>query len=237
MQKKYIVLIFAVVVIMVAGLLGIRFFSGEDNWICENGQWIKHGNPSAPMPTQGCGKNESQTSDAGETESTSIENRNQEIQQNDSNESPQAIGGQKDEHGCLGPAGYSWCPSTEKCQRMWEEYCEEFKENYRGNENVKVTLPAPNSEIKSPLTITGEAKGAWFFEASFPIKIEDQNGNILGQGIAQAKSDWMTEDFVPFEATISFDAKGNTKGYIVLEKDNPSGLSQNDQNVKIPIVF
>ncbi len=41
------------------------------------------------------------------------------------------VGGDKDEHGCIGSAGYSWCPSTQKCQRMWEEYCEEFKENFR----------------------------------------------------------------------------------------------------------
>ncbi len=33
------------------------------------------------------------------------------------------IGGQKDEHGCLGPAGYSWCPSKNKCLRTWEEAC------------------------------------------------------------------------------------------------------------------
>lgn len=46
------------------------------------------------------------------------------------------IGGDKDEHGCLGPAGYSWCPSTEKCQRMWEEYCEEYKDQYRSENNM-----------------------------------------------------------------------------------------------------
>jgi len=43
------------------------------------------------------------------------------------------IGGQKDRHDCLVPAGYQWCPSTNKCQRMWEEYCEEYKDQYRGD--------------------------------------------------------------------------------------------------------
>lgn len=32
-----------------------RIFSPEDDWICENGQWIRHGNPSASEPTSGCG--------------------------------------------------------------------------------------------------------------------------------------------------------------------------------------
>jgi hypothetical protein len=37
-------------------------------------------------------------------------------------ESP-IIGGQRDEYGCLGPAGYSWCVPKQKCLRVWEEPC------------------------------------------------------------------------------------------------------------------
>lgn len=33
------------------------------------------------------------------------------------------IGGQKDVHGCLIAAGYSWCESKQKCLRLWEEDC------------------------------------------------------------------------------------------------------------------
>ena len=34
------------------------------------------------------------------------------------------IGGDKDEHGCIGSAGYSWCESKQKCLRVWEEDCD-----------------------------------------------------------------------------------------------------------------
>lgn len=34
------------------------------------------------------------------------------------------IGGQKDDHGCLIAAGYSWCEVKDKCLRVWEEDCE-----------------------------------------------------------------------------------------------------------------
>jgi len=27
----------------------------EDAWICKNGEWVKHGNPSNPIPTEPCG--------------------------------------------------------------------------------------------------------------------------------------------------------------------------------------
>jgi len=33
------------------------------------------------------------------------------------------IGGDKDEHECLGSAGYSWCEAKQKCLRVFEEWC------------------------------------------------------------------------------------------------------------------
>lgn len=33
------------------------------------------------------------------------------------------LGGDRDEHGCVGSAGYAWCESAQKCQRSWEEAC------------------------------------------------------------------------------------------------------------------
>jgi len=33
------------------------------------------------------------------------------------------VGGDRDEHGCIGSAGYSWCEPKNKCLRIWEEAC------------------------------------------------------------------------------------------------------------------
>ena len=33
---------------------------------------------------------------------------------------PSAVGSDRDEHGCIGSAGYQWCARTEKCERPWE---------------------------------------------------------------------------------------------------------------------
>ena len=54
-MKKYLVIFLIIILVGLAFVLAVRFFSGEDNWICENGQWIKHGNPSVPMPKAKCG--------------------------------------------------------------------------------------------------------------------------------------------------------------------------------------
>jgi len=43
--------------------------------------------------------------------------------QNDSNQGTGALGGDRDKHGCIGSAGYSWCLAKQKCLRTWEENC------------------------------------------------------------------------------------------------------------------
>jgi len=249
------------------------------------------------------------------------------------------IGGDKDDHGCLIGAGYSWCPSTEKCQRMWEEYCEEYKEQFRSDiidcvsfgpeecpsecvvcppcpecssiscqteefcedmgidrnwyekikEKIKSDIeitsfddcvragnlvlesyprqcvasngitfieiindksdliwlysPQPEEEIESPLKIQGKARGNWFFEASFPVILTNWDGLIIAEGYATANpsdgGDWMTEDFVPFEAELEFtaDTSVSNRGALILKKDNPSGLPENDDALEITVFF
>lgn len=104
-------------------------------------------------------------------------------------------------------------------------------------EAVVVVSPLPNSVINSPVVIKGKARGLWFFEASFPVKIVDANGQELGIVPAQAQADWMTEDFVPFEVTVGFNQPSTSSGFIVLSRDNPSGLPKNDAEVRLPIRF
>lgn len=102
---------------------------------------------------------------------------------------------------------------------------------------IKVVSPQKNSVIQSPVVITGEARGYWFFEASFPIDIKDSNGEVIGGGIATAQGEWMTEDFVPFTANISFTSPQTATGSIVLKKDNPSGDPIRDDALVLPVSF
>ncbi|MDR3643095.1 MAG: hypothetical protein P4L74_05740 [Candidatus Doudnabacteria bacterium] len=54
MNKKYL-LILVLIIVVIGTLFIAKIISPEDTWLCQNGQWIKHGNPSAPMPETGCG--------------------------------------------------------------------------------------------------------------------------------------------------------------------------------------
>jgi len=96
----------------------------------------------------------------------------------------------------------------------------------------------PNQVVTSPLKITGEVRGNWMFEANLPIVIVNWDGLITAEGHGTAKSDWMTTDFVPFEATIEFIKPDYGKnGALIFRKDNPSGLPQNDAAYELPISF
>lgn len=103
---------------------------------------------------------------------------------------------------------------------------------------ITVTSPKPGDTITSPLTVTGEARGNWFFEASFPATLVDWDGKIIAEVPIQAKGDWMTENYVPFEGTITFPAQSpGSRGTLILKKDNPSGLPENDKAIEIPILY
>lgn len=121
---------------------------------------------------------------------------------------------------------------------------------------IVLETPTAYATITSPVILTGKARGTWYFEGSFPIVIIAEDGAVLGEGYATAESEWMTEDFVPFSATTTFSMPSTTPpmpdieigtttstttkvftGSIVLKKDNPSGLPENDDSLIIPVQF
>jgi hypothetical protein len=169
-MKKIIYIIIGLAVIAVL-VLTMRFVFGgpEDNWICQDGVWIKHGNPSFPEPASGCGN--------------------------------------------------------------------KITASYLYKDLVKIDLPVRNQKISSPIFVKGEARGQWYFEASFPIQVLDEDGTVLGQGTGQAQGEWTTTNYVPFIGEINFTKPKGKTGSIIFKKDNPSGLPANDDSVSISVSF
>lgn len=109
-------------------------------------------------------------------------------------------------------------------------------------DNIKDISIKSGDTISSPLKISGMARGTWYFEASFPIILTDGDGLIIAQGVAQAKSDWMTTEFVPFESTIEFTKPANAAAFgnrasLILKNDNPSGDPVRDMAAEIQVLF
>lgn len=53
-NKKFVYSVLAAILFLGLFVGVARLFSGEDDWICNNGQWVKHGNPSYPAPSVKC---------------------------------------------------------------------------------------------------------------------------------------------------------------------------------------
>ncbi len=111
-------------------------------------------------------------------------------------------------------------------------------------EKIRITTPDVNAVVQSPLRVEGQARGPWFFEGSFPVVLTNWDGLIIAEGVATAEGEWMTEELVPFIATLSFvspytdgDPEFMQRGSLILRKDNPSGLPEHDDAFEIPVRF
>lgn len=197
---KVLLIVLAAVVIA----LGVRFIVGgpEDSWLCINGLWVKHGEPSAAQPVSGCGQSITNFEECIAAGKPVMESYPRQCNDDIGNSFTEIIGNEMEK-----------------------------------NNLIKINQPRPNEVIGSPLEITGEARGNWFFEASFPVKLYDSNDNLIVSGIATAEDDWMSEDFVSFRAELEFDGLAQGTGRLVLERDNPSGLPEHEDNLWLPIVF
>lgn len=104
---------------------------------------------------------------------------------------------------------------------------------------LQLESPLENQVVVSPLKISGQARGNWFFEETFPVVLTNWDGVIIAQGVATAEGDWMTQDFVPFTAELSFvaDTTVSNRGSLILQKANPSGLSEYDDAYEISVFF
>ena len=113
-----------------------------------------------------------------------------------------------------------------------------FTDKSVASDQPTINTPLPNSIVISPLTISGTVPSGWMFEGSFPIKLTDDQGTTLATATASQDpgEDWMSGNPTQFTTTLTFTTTA-TSGFIVLSKDNPSGLPENDQEYRIPVNF
>lgn len=201
-MKNYMALALIIAAVMAVGTL-VVLRGPEDDWICVNGQWTKHGAPAASMPNEPCNGKSA-----------------------------------KDFLSCA-DSGYPVLESYPRQCKLPDgrTFVEDIGNELEKIDVIKIETPRPNQIVKAPIMINGRARGNWFFEAEFPVKLLDADGRLITTSVAHAKGEWMTEEFVPFEAELNFEFPATATGTLVLEKDNPSGLPQNADELKIPIKF
>lgn len=132
------------------------------------------------------------------------------------------------------PIMESW---PRQCRHGQETFVEEIGNEAELADLIRLDSPRPNQEVSSPLEVTGQARGTWFFEGDFPVILTNWDGLIIAEGVATAQGEWMTEEFVPFSAMLEFEDQlpFNNRGSLILQKDNPSGLPENDAALEVPV--
>ena len=139
--------------------------------------------------------------------------------------------------GCVAAGNPVMESYPEQCRANEETFVQDIGNELEKIDLIRIATPRPNQLIESPLSIEGEARGFWFFEGDFPIKLLDGNNTEIAIHFATAEGEWMTEDFVPFRAEVVFEKPKTEKGTLILEKDNPSGLEENADELRIPVKF
>lgn len=110
--------------------------------------------------------------------------------------------------------------------------------NRRLQDLIELQTPGPEVEITSPLTIRGKARALWFHEGKFPIELEDEEGRLLAEIVAEGQGTaTTTEDWLPFEATFTFQVSGHRRGFLVLQRANPLERSELGRSLRLPILF
>lgn len=126
---------------------------------------------------------------------------------------------------------------TQDGRTFTEKISEKMTYTNASSSMIVLTFPLPGAVTGKQFLVTGKARGGWYFEASFPIVILSQDGKIVSSSPAQAQSNWMTNEFVPFNATMTISTSYQGKATIVLKKDNPSGLPEKDASISFPIII
>lgn len=72
------------------------------------------------------------------------------------------MGGDRDEHGCIGSAGYVWCEKKQKCIRIWEENCYDNSE-----EQVKFLLAVKMGVVVQDITVNIEQQDEMYIRGRY----------------------------------------------------------------------
>lgn len=102
---------------------------------------------------------------------------------------------------------------------------------------IRVAVPQAGATLSSPQEIRGSARGNWFFEGDFAVYLLDENGQEIAVAIAIAQGEWMTTEWVEFEATMEFEVQQTGSGTLVFEKSNPSDNRELDRELRLPVTF
>jgi hypothetical protein len=114
------------------------------------------------------------------------------------------VGNDRDEHGCIGSAGYSWCEAKQKCLRLWEESCGEQATSTQNSllSEAAARVIAEKSCIKGgeALTVGSYDKNSktWWFDANLNATRKGCSPScVVSEETKKAEITWRCSVLVP----------------------------------------
>lgn len=115
------------------------------------------------------------------------------------------LGGDKDVHGCIGSAGYSWCEVKQKCLRIWEEKCEAAKSSTPTSTSTK---PSGVTEPSAWKTYTSDKYGFVFqYPSLSTVTLATSSSSVATTVVVKLK-----------DANLSYSGNGRAISFQVYEK-------------------
>jgi hypothetical protein len=104
-------------------------------------------------------------------------------------------------------------------------------------EYATVQAPSANARVASPLTVSGAAPEAWFFDDQFDAILLGDDGTVYGQSQAHGAADWSGQGPKPFAAEFAFNVSADTPAAIVLQERSVNDDENEPLEVRIPVVL
>lgn len=143
------------------------------------------------------------------------------------------------------PINTSWSLETGSWDEITDTPVIPEKKIYTSKKGNKVTVNenVEGMKISSPLTLTGKIPTNWVFEAVFWVWLYTSSWEVIKQHYGTANIwDENQEVILPeVDFVVDFEYDANqyewVSWYIELRNDNPSGLPENEDNIRIPVTF
>jgi len=97
-----------------------------------------------------------------------------------------------------------------------------------------IESPARDEIVQSPLLVKGKVYAVQYQGNDVQLSLETEDGEVLTEMSVVSFDDWDTQEYIPFEVSLVFDATTATSGKLIL-KNTYTGTGDNE--VIVPILF
>ncbi len=118
-----------------------------------------------------------------------------------------------------------------------ERFVEDIGTLLEKEDLIRISGLDPHKKVTNPIIIEGEARKEWFFDGTFPLRVESSDGRILGVSDAQALDEAINGDFIRFKAILHFTKGKTNSGNLILEKNNQTGDPEKNDELRMPILI